>query len=81
MDFELILLYESGLREELANVLALISLQLKNLTILGMFDDGAVTSEFLKIRTQQQRTVTPKVIECESAMLTFLHVLTIFFKS
>lgn len=48
MDFELILLYESGLRKELANVFALVSLQLQNLTILGMFDDGAVTSEFLK---------------------------------
>lgn len=50
MDFELILLHESGLREELANVLALVSLQLQNLTILGMFDDGAVASEFLKIK-------------------------------
>lgn len=48
MNFQLILLHEAGLRQELANVLSLIALQLQNLAIFGMFDHSTVASKLLK---------------------------------
>lgn len=58
MDLQLILLDQARFRQKLANVLTLIALQLKHLTILRMFDHGSVTSEFLKIKRQTTTTLS-----------------------
>lgn len=56
MNFQLILLHEAGLRQELANVLSLIALQLQNLAIFGMFDHSAIASKLLKKEIQAVST-------------------------
>ena len=48
MDLELGLVRELGHSEELADVVALVALQLDNLSILGVLDDTAVASKLLQ---------------------------------
>jgi hypothetical protein len=55
VDLQLLLLNQTHLREELANVFALVSLQLQNLTVLWMFDDSAVACELLQWRINENR--------------------------
>jgi hypothetical protein len=45
--FQLVLLDEPGLGQELANVLALVALKLKHLAVLWVLDHGAVAGELL----------------------------------
>ncbi len=45
--FQLVLLHEARLGEELADVLTLVALKLQNLAVLGVLDDGAVAGELL----------------------------------
>lgn len=63
MDFQLILLHQSRFRQELANVFALISLQLQDLTILRMFDYRSVASKFLR---ESKRKINLKDVSCPS---------------
>lgn len=48
VDLKLIRLDESHLGEPVANAMTLITLQLKHLSVFGMFDYSSVASEFLK---------------------------------
>lgn len=49
MNFELLRLGQARLREPLANVLALVALQLQHLAVLRMLHHSAVARKFLEI--------------------------------
>lgn len=48
VDFELVRLRQTALSQELADVLALIALQLKHLAVLGVFDYSTIARKFLQ---------------------------------
>ena len=50
MDLELVSLDEADLGHPVADVLALIALELKHLAVLGVFYDRSIASELLKMK-------------------------------
>ena len=53
MDFQLLLLDNAALGEKRADIVALIALQLDDLAVLGMIDNGAVAGELLLERAHE----------------------------
>lgn len=79
VNLQLLGLGDANLGQELADVVALVTLELNHLTIFGMIHHGAVAS---KVLHTQKKIVLGYV--WESAVLgrlAFLHALTIFFLS
>jgi hypothetical protein len=57
VDLQLVLFDQPSFREELADVFALITLQLEHLSVLGMFDHGSIASKLLKYERAQRGLV------------------------
>ena len=80
VNLELLFLGDADARQILANIVTLVSLQLNDLTIFWVFDDGAVASKLLYKRNRWP-LASRQAMRRGRAALTFLKARTIFFLS
>ena len=60
VNFQLVGFSQTSLRQPLTDVLALVSLQLKHLSVLGVLNHRAVASKFLFFETNKAQLVKKK---------------------
>lgn len=82
VDFQLILLHQSHLCQELADILSLVTLKLQDFSVLWMFNYSSVASEFLQKQCTSFRLshVAKSNLEINIPP-TFLQDRTIFLRS